>query len=589
MNIIIEPIYIGIIQTLISFIFISGFIFCGSIITSKIFKDYNNLLFNLLLSIVFFSQLLKIISILGFFKQANLIFSFFIFFVGIYNLKYFYALISKQNFLLPKNILEFSVIFLMLCFFIISIAPPSMADALDYHYGFPLYLLRFNEIPNPYLWINSTIAGNGEFINSLPIYLGTDNFGSLLQFFALVFFLLFLRGKIKNKKKLLFLYIFVLSSPTLLQLISGPKFLLFPQVLTAIALLLVLEKKKINNFDFIFIAILLMGASQFKLSFLLSGAIIGAYLFLKTFIYGKIKIQILTSSLILSAIFFAPTFLWNYSQLIDFNYQNIFSAVPIETIHILQNYRENFKYIYPFNLILPNEIGSISSILGFQFLVLFFIFKKKQKINHLVILTIASIFLHYFLSMNEARIYYEFILWSAVGIYFLSDESINYTFFSKILFIQLFAVLCMSFYFAAISLPSIFSNISRDKFMEKNSIEYDAFKWINKVLPDDAKIITELRSVSLYKNEFVPMDMLSGNISKFNLNEYLSIIKEKKIDYIVLRNNSKYITLLKDCVGDKYLQSPLLTKSTRNPLNRNHKYFISIYEFNSKDVLNCVK
>ena len=72
-----------------------------------------------------------------------------------------------------------------------------------------------------------------------------------------------------------------------------------------------------------------MGASQFKLSFLLSGAIIGAYLFLKTFIYGKIKIQILTSSLILSAIFFAPTFLWNYSQLIDFNYQNIFSAVPI--------------------------------------------------------------------------------------------------------------------------------------------------------------------------------------------------------------------------------------------------------------------
>ena len=589
MNILIEPVHIGIIQTLISFIFISGFIFCGSIITSRIFKDYNDLLFNLLLSVVLLSQLLKIITIFGFFKQANLIFSFFIFFVGIYNLKYFYALIDKKNLHIPKNVLEISVIFLMLLFFIISIAPPSMADALDYHYGFPLYLLRFNEIPNPYLWINGAIAGNGEFINSLPMYLGTDNFGSLLQFFVLIFFLLFLRKKIKNKKKLLFLYIFVLSSPTLLQLISGPKFLLFPQVLTAIALFLVLEKKKIENVDFIFIAILLMGASQFKLSFLLSGSIIGSYLFFKSFIHSKIKIKILTSSLILSIIFFGPTFFWHYSQLIDFNYRNIFSAMPLERIHSLQNYRENFRYIYPFNLILPNGIGSISSILGFQFLVLFFIFKKQKKINHLIVLTISTIFLHYLLSMNEARIYYEFILWLAVGIFFLNDKSINYAFFSKILFVQLLAVLCMSLYFAAISLPSIFSNISRDEFMQRNSIEYDAFKWINKVLPDDAKIISELRSVSFYKNEFVPMDMLSGNISKIKLNKYLSIIKEKKIDYIVLRNNSKYITLLKDCIGNKYLQSPLLIKSTRNPFNRNHKYFISIYEFNSKDVLNCVK
>ena len=52
-----------------------------------------------------------------------------------------------------------------------------MADALDYHYGVPIYLLNFNEVPSPYLWIHGASAGNGEFVNSLAIFLGTDNFG----------------------------------------------------------------------------------------------------------------------------------------------------------------------------------------------------------------------------------------------------------------------------------------------------------------------------------------------------------------------------------------------------------------------------
>ena len=118
-----------------------------------------------------------------------------------------------------------------------------MADALDYHYGFSIYLLNFNEVPSPYLWIHGATAGNGEFINTLGLFLGTDNFGTLLQLFSLICFLLFLRKKLINKNKFLFLCIFILSSPTLLQLISGPKFLLFPQIITATALLIVIEKK----------------------------------------------------------------------------------------------------------------------------------------------------------------------------------------------------------------------------------------------------------------------------------------------------------------------------------------------------------
>ena len=587
MNILIEPIYIGIIQTLISFTIISGLVFCGNIISIKFFKNYNNLLLNLLLSVVIFSQLLKIISYLGFFKEAILIFSSILFFTGIYNLRFFYALFEKYKILIPRNIFEISIAVILLAFFIISIAPPSMADALDYHYGISLYLLNFNELPNPYMWISGNLLGNGEFINSLAIFLGTDNFASFLQIFALSCFLLFLREKIQNKKKLLFLCIFVLGSPTLLQLISGPKFLLFPQILTASALLLTLEKKKIESSDYIFIAILLMGAAQFKLSFLLSGITLGIFLFLKSFMSNKNNILIF--SVILFIIFFGPTFLWNYNQLDDFDYRNIFTAIPQEYITILSSYRENFKYLYPLNLFLPNSIGSISSILGFQFFILFFIYQKNKVLNLLIIVTFLAISLQYFLGMSEARIYYEFILWFAVGIYFLKDKNINFTFFSKILLVQLFVVCSMALYFASISLPSLFSNEYRDKFMEKNTFEYTAVKWVNNVLPDDAKIISELRSVSLYKMEFMPMDMLGFHYTKDQLTEYLNLIKEKKINYIVLKENSPHFLLFKNCLGNIYMKSPDFIKSTRNPLNRNWKHSVIIYEFNSKDLIHCVK
>ncbi len=587
MNILVEPLYIGLIQTLISFVFISGLIFCGKIINTKIFKDYNYLFFNLLISVIFFSQIIKIFSYLGLFKEINLIFSLIIFCTGIYNLKFFYNFINKNRFYIPKNFFEILVIFSLFLFLIVSIAPPTMADALDYHYGFSLYLLNFNEVPSPYLWIHGATAGNGEFINSLALYLGTDNFGTLLQLFSLICFLLFLRKKIINKKKFLFLCIFIISSPTLLQLISGPKFLLFPQIITATVLLIILEKKKIEITDFVFAGILLMGAAQFKLSFLLSGSIIGTFLFLKSFMNNKIKV--VCFSIFLFIIFFIPTSIWNYNQLDNFIFQNIFTTMPIEAIESLQDYRENFNYIYPFNLILPNAIGSISSILGFQFLILFLIFKNKKEINILLLITILTISLHYFLSMNEARIYYEFILWLAIGIYFIDDNKINYNFFSKIITIQLFAVLCMTLYFAAISFPAIFSIEYRDKFMTKNSFGYNAVKWVNKTVPENAKIISGLRSHALFQNEVVPADWLSYGISKSELSGFSNIVLKKKINYIVFRENWQHIPQMKDCIGNKYSESPEFVTNSRNPFNRGSKYKVLIFEFNSNNIKNCVK
>ena len=70
--------------------------------------------------------------------------------------------------------------------------------------------------------------------------------------------------------------------------------------------------------------------------------------------------------------------------------------------------------------------------------------------------------------------------------------------------------------------------------MIKNSFGYDAIKWVNKTVPQNAKIISGLRSHALFQNEFVPTDWLSFGISKSELSG-LKYCNQKKNKYIVLR------------------------------------------------------
>ena len=75
-----------------------------------------------------------------------------------------------------------------------SIAPPSMADALDYHYGVSNYLVNFNNWPATNLWLNGSLAGNGEVFSSLAIFLGSDNLGGMVQSISLIAFCFFINN-----------------------------------------------------------------------------------------------------------------------------------------------------------------------------------------------------------------------------------------------------------------------------------------------------------------------------------------------------------------------------------------------------------
>ena len=391
MNPMINPIFHPVIQILITLILCSGILNLGRSINKFFFKNYNYYFFDLSIAVIFLSQIIFIFFIFGFFREIIIFLSYSIIFFGLVNVVLFKKIIQtfKLFIKIRLDIIQFLILFFLFCFFIISLGPPSMADALDYHFGVPLYLLNQSELPNQDIWLHGSLFGNGELFNAIGLYLNTDNFFTFLQFLSFLLFIEFLFVEENDDKKRIFVLLFMMSSPVILFLISGPKPLLFPQLLTTASLYILIKEKKINTENILLIGILLLGAVQFKLSFLLSSTILGLYLFLNQFKNNK---KVFIYLILISIFFVLPKIIYNYNQVEHFQLINIFTTLPETFLENLAGFRDS-DMIYPLNLFIPNSYGGITTIIGFQLFLLIFIKKITKKIFLILLITFFTIIL----------------------------------------------------------------------------------------------------------------------------------------------------------------------------------------------------
>lgn len=582
MNFLITPTIHPFIQILITLLLCSGLLKIGKIFNDKFFKNYNYHFFNLSISSILISQILFFSLTFGIFKHVVMILSYLLIFLGIFNFNLFKEIkVSIQSLVNSKNIFfNYIIVIIFLSLILISLGPPSMSDALDYHYGVPLYLLNHSFLPNQDIWLHGSLFGYGELLSSIGLYLKTDNFFTFFQILSLILFFEFLTRKEKDKNRLFFVIFFIVSSPVILFLISGPKPLLFPQLLTTVALYLLVKENKFNHKNLFLIGIFLLGAAQFKLSFILSGTIIGLLLIIKAFKFHK---QTILNLILLTLFIFLPKIYYNFNQVSEFSLINIFTTLPKDFLENLSNFKDN-DFIYPINLFIPSSLGAITTILGFQVFLLFFIKKISKEFSLILVVTLLTIFIHLIFGQQTSRIYFEFLLWISIGVYFLEKVNFNNKFFTYALLPQLSFVILISIYFATITLPSLFNLEYRDKFMKKNSFEYSGIKWANNQIPLDLRVISELRSHSLLANEFIPYENIENLQETKNYIEYL---KFKKPRFVITKNKDLSDHFLKGCIGKIHKISQNFNESTRNPFNRGNKYKVYIYHFNYDKLNYC--
>ena len=198
MNIIFAGFFHPILGVISSFLLIFGSELLGKFLLRRFIKPFFFL--NFAFGVIFISLVCYIFIILGISKYTNTAIAYFLLLIGILNMITF----RNLNFYQKINYKIFYILFILLLLLIVSITPPTMADALGYHLGVANYINQTHSWPNPNMWLHANISGLGEVYNSLGLLVYSDVAGSLVQFVGLASFLYFFSNIIKNKESLFF-------------------------------------------------------------------------------------------------------------------------------------------------------------------------------------------------------------------------------------------------------------------------------------------------------------------------------------------------------------------------------------------------
>jgi hypothetical protein len=325
-----------------------------------------------------------------------------------------------------------------------------------------------------------------------------------------------------------------------------------------------------------------MGAAQQKLSFLLTGGIIGVWALWKSPIKSKrVWFYIIACALF----FFLPRGLWNMQQTADPGLTSFFTTLPANSLDELQGFREN-KWWFPVNLFVPDSIGKVSTIIGMQILLVLFIKTKSQKIMEVFFITLSAMIVTYIFGQSIARSFYEFVLWTAIAFSFIPEDKFSFDFFNRLLLLQATVMFVILFFAVWTLVPGVFSQKMRQQVMNRSAWEYSAVSWANEVLPAGSTVISELRSVSLLTHNFIPTDWLNNKKMK---DYFLNAIKLKSPNFLISKSKTLNNPVYGGCAGDIFSGPKSFIGATRNPFNSGEEYFVTIYHFHSSLLPFCKK
>jgi hypothetical protein len=524
-----------------------------------------------------------------------------------------------KNFDIRKKYLSLIIVFLITGYALLALGPVTSSDSLDYHIGVSIEILNSGFIFNTPEWFHSRLSGGGEVLNALGLSVGAEQFGSLLQFVGLlgIFGLIIdtdLPNKIgfkRDKELSHILALTLLSAPLLVFLISSSKFQLLPVSMTTLALCMIVfpSRRNVSKIEsikgFILVCILLMVASQMKINYLLSGGIIGL-IALILMNRNKLLWQSLFIGFLLAIIIILPAAITK-SNLYDVGIIEAFLSPLPGSFPGLREFEgairraQDTNLIFPFSLIFPSGVGSITTIIGIGVLVVWLIRPKQDKWIVLLLTSLLIVFiLTFMLGPKSSRSYLEPFLWSLIAISLQADNSLFDRFkriFKPIVILQSTLVIILCWYGVfSLSLGG-FSPLWRNNVMSNSANGYEIMKWADKVLPSNSVLLSAHRSIGLAPREVVSLDWLFYiKPDKDDISKYVQKIKEKKITHILLyksqlNQNDIHYKVFYECISSKkssIVHKRKFVNMTRNPFNTGSTNLMYIYEFDSEKLPECM-
>lgn len=534
--------------------------------------------------------------------------TYFIYFLGIFFLfkkvkNFNLKKLSRNNFSLKHLKTENLIIgALIIGFFLISIAPITNADSLDYHlytakhiinyFSYPTYLTNFH---------SSRLSGSGEILISMGLIIGSEQFSSILQTSGLISILGFCKKQKYNK---LFV-ILILSSPVILFFASSIKpqlfFICSSSFIFGIILIQINKKKISGNFNeeiklILICLFILFLNTQVKFSFFLSSYILT--LLLLYISYKKkifFKIFLLIPIIYILAIF--PSMLWklktfggNFFELFYSPFTTDLYGLKYFKFYLTNLNKGNFLW-----LIFPSHIRELTQTLGFGSLIYFLIFLKKEKEDLIIIISlIFYLIAAYVFGQQTARFYLEPYFMGILFVGYKFSKSEYFYFLKPITYLQSSIVIVMICYGVYTLTPGVISKNLRHEVLKNNANGYLFFNWANNELDKisyKGVVISSKRSIGFLNNISIPPEHLYFvDLKNEFAKKYVEEIKTLDPKYILISKETKLFDLYKKCFSNKIASGTKIDRlAVRNPFLKSQNYHdVEIYEFNSKKLPNCI-
>ncbi len=496
-------------------------------------------------------------------------------------------------------------------YFLLSLAPITDADSLDYHVGVALEILNTGSLPAEPSWFHSRLAGAGETLIALGLAVGAEQFGSLLQWMGLssiVTLVLTFRPTSSEKSHSEttddrgWWLLMLLSTPVFVAWVASPKPMLLPGAMTTLALCIsyctftkqVEQSARRTAICCAAIFSLLLIAASMKFSFLLSAGLITGL----TLLYQRRNNQLTLTLLVLLVcilVFYLPFLLWKWLSFggtpLDLLATPLPGAWPgtSEFLSYLRNYRDS-SLSPPLSFVVPSDLGNLTTVLGvgLPLMVIAMLSKHVWK-NHLILIAGLMTFLGLTLGQVTSRFLLEPYYWCLLGI--LVAGSYRQVYKSGLTAPKIFVTL-QGFGVAAMILFGIttiacgsLSPELRTQVMRLAANDYNAMLWVNNVLPKNATVLSDLRSMALIPRQSYSTDF--KNFTAANSSDrkiYLSKIDWPDAPLYLLTSQVTPDAVPTECLGELFAGPFRYENGTRNPWNRGVSYQVWLHEV-KKDCL----
>jgi hypothetical protein len=509
---------------------------------------------------------------------------------------------------LSKKLLIIILVFMGLA----AMGPETSADGLDYHLGVAIAILNNGGMPVAPEWFMSRLAGNGELLNAVGLSVGAEQFGSLLQYVSLlgiVGVILFAR-RINGKFDSYFengasdlIALAVVSSPVLLFLVTSSKPQMWPIALTTFAFALVVHPSRHSLsrsnalIGFTLVCLLVMTASQAKFSFLLGGGVVGLLAFIlmakQRYFLASVGITLLAATLIM-----APPVLWKAAL---FNASWIDALIKPWPGQLPGTDRMDFavRHLmnsdstlpFPLSIFFPTSIGSFTTLLGLGGLAFIYIRPERNLwIWSGICAVLVVVAGNVLLAPQIGRMYLEPYFWMLFMLAVQPNVSIfdRYGWLKWPIFGQGILVMIAALVGAVLLIPGAFLPDWRAHIMTRSANGYEIMQWADTVLPKDAILLNNHRSMALAPRDAVSLSWMDYvDIRSTEAQVYLNKLKLKKVSHILVIGPIDHRAPLSGCFG-KVLAGPGIGHlATRNPFNQGPNYEAWIFEFKSAALPEC--